>query len=279
MRAVDTHCHLNFSSFDADRSAVIADLSDRAIGCIAVATDFDSVDDIAELSQNNPLVWGSVGLHPKEMSTGAPVRLSQEIDRWKGLFSQNKKLVAVGEVGLDYFDPVANENKPISPSELGHDSSSGSDVDRQKAGLRQLLTFAIEINQPVIFHCREAYGDLKTIVGDYPGIRGVVHCFSGTNNQAQDFLEMGLYLSLTNMLAYPKNDALRATVKMLPLSKLMIETDSPFLPPPELRGQRNDPRQVVAVAAALAQIKETTLEAVLEQTTETAKNFFGLGGK
>lgn len=263
MRAIDTHAHLNFTDYDDDRSSILTELAASDIGTILVATDFPSIMPIAQLAKDNRLVWGTVGLHPQEMNSEALVRLPQVIDRWKELMAQNQKLVAVGEVGLDYY-------------RLEQAESHYPDADQQKAGLRQLLTFATEENKPVIFHCREAYGDLQTIVADYPKIRGVVHCFDGSAAQAQGFLELGMLISVTAMLTYPKNEVLRAVVEDLPLTSLMIETDSPFLPPQTLRGQRNDPRNVIAVAEAIAELKKTSLKEVLEQTTHNATTFFNL---
>jgi TatD DNase family protein len=262
MRAIDTHSHLNFSAFDDDRADIIRELASEKIGTIAIATDFPSNDAVAKLATDNQYVWAALGLHPQEMTAEALLELPEAIDGWRVLFARNSKLVAVGEVGLDYYR--AHETGAVS-------------ADQQKAGLRQLLTFAQEIDRPVIFHCRDAYGDLLTMVKEYPSVRGVVHCFSGSSDQAHQFLEAGLLLSITANITYPKNAELAETVAHLPLEKLMIETDAPFLPPQTIRGKRNDPRQVIAVAQAVADLKNVPLETITHQTTSNAREFFRLG--
>lgn len=262
MRAIDTHSHLNFDAFDEDRAEIISELNSEKIGTIVIATDFPSNDAVAKLATDNEYIWAALGLHPQEMTAEALIALPETIDGWRGLFERNSKLVAVGEVGLDYY-------------RLNDEGASSA--DQQKAGLRQLLAFAEEVSRPVIFHCRDAYGDLLTIIKEYSKIRGVVHCFSGTSDQARQFLEAGLLLSITANITYPKNAELAETVAHLPLEKLMIETDSPFLPPQSMRGKRNDPRQVIAVAEAIANLKNVPLETITHQTTSNAREFFRLG--
>lgn len=262
MRAIDTHSHLNFSAFDEDRAEIIRELNSEKIGTIAIATDFPSNDAVAKLATTNQYIWAALGLHPQEMTAEALLALPEVIDGWRGLFERNRKLVAVGEIGLDYYRL---------------DDDGASSADQQKAGLRQLLTFAQEIDRPVIFHCRDAYGDLLTMVKEYPNIRGVVHCFSGTSDQARQFLDAGLLLSITANITYPKNAELAETVVHLPLEKVMIETDAPFLSPQNIRGKRNDPRQVIAVAQAIADLKKVPLETITHQTTSNAREFFRLG--
>ncbi len=255
LKAVDTHAHLDFTEFDADRVALLAELAEAQIAVLNPATDQASVKNIDALTRANPLVWGAVGLHPTEITDQTLMALPTLIAEWGQLIDGNDKLVAVGEIGLDYHH--AKENAAA-----------------QKAALRAMLTFANERHLPVIFHCRDAYGDLATLLSDYPGTRGVIHCFSGTLAQANQFLSLDLQLSFTGNVTYPKNGELRAVLAELPLEKIMIETDAPFLSPDPVRGARNDPRQVVRVAETIAGQKNIAVEAVLEQTTATAQNLF-----
>lgn len=259
LRAVDTHAHLDFPEFAADRDAVIAQLRDQTIGVINISTSIESVAAVDRLSRENDLIWGLVGLHPTDITAETFLQLPSLLTGWDKLFAANPKLVGVGEIGLDYF----------------HDRSTEA-ANRQKAALRQLLTWAKESDRPISFHCRDAYGDLATLLGDYPGLRGVIHCFSGTFEQAQAVLTLGFHLSFTAMITYPKNEELRQIVAAVPLEKILLETDSPFLSPQSRRGQRNDPTAVVTIAELIAELKNTALDEVLTVTTSTAKALFGL---
>lgn len=258
MRAVDTHVHLDFSQFDADRSAVIEKLAQDQIGVINISSSLESIPKVLELTKN-PLIWGAIGLHPDEINEQAMTSLPVLFDQWSVLIKENSKIVAVGEVGLDY-----------------HEQKDLASANRQKAALKSFLQFAHDHDLPLIFHCREAYGDLLTILHDYPGIRGVVHCFSADQSLADQFLSLGLYLSFTGMITYPKNDSLREVTKTVSLEKIMIETDCPFLPPQEKRGQRNDPWGILSVAQTLAEQKGLTQAEVLEITSQNAQNLFKL---
>lgn len=257
MRAIDTHVHLDF--YSKDQAALIAALTAADIGVLTIATSLESNAEVDQLSIKHPLVWGALGLHPTEIGPQTLTAVPGLLEEWQRLRVKNPKIVALGEVGLDYFRP-----------------ESAINAATQKAVLRQFLTFALEKKWPVIFHCREAYGDLVTMLADYPGLRGVIHCFSGSQSQAEQFLALGLHLSFTAMITYPKNAELLNIVRQTPSNRLLLETDSPFLPPQHLRGQQNDPRQVLTVAAAVAESRNEPVENILEQTTATATKLFGL---
>ncbi len=255
MRALDTHAHLDFEAFDADRAELIKKLHREGIGVINPATDLGSNDAVDNLSKSFPLIWGALGLHPTDISNELLTKLPNTISDWREKFDSNPKLVAVGEIGLDYFHKRER-------------------ADSQKSALRSMLTFANEIKKPVIFHCREAYGDLLTVIGDYPGLKGVVHCFSGNHEQAEKFLELGLHLSFTAIVTYDKNDHLREIIKHVPGDRIMIETDSPFLPPQEIRGQRNDPMELISVAEVVAESRGVTVDDILELTLKNGQELF-----
>ncbi len=257
MRFFDTHAHLDFNHFDADRSAIIATLSNQEIGVLNPATDEASIAEIDRLTRANPLIWGAVGLHPTDITAETLLRLPALIREWKEKIQNNSRLVAVGEIGLDYY----------------HHKEGAS---QQKAALRQMLTMADECGLPVIFHCRDAYGDLVTLLEAYPTIRGVIHCFGGSLGQAEQFLSLGLHLSFTCNVTYEKNEELREVIRSTPIERLMIETDSPFLGPADRRGERNDPTNVVKVAEVVAREKQLTVEQVGAQTTATALKLFNI---
>ena len=259
MKAIDTHAHLDFPQFDSDRIELITQLAEEQIGVINIATDFASNQKVVDLANDNELIWAVVGLHPTEIDSDSLANLAPQLERLKTLATSSQKVVAIGEVGLDYY----------------HEESK-QQAETQKAVLRQFLTLAGELDLPVVFHCRDAYGDLQTILADYPGTRGVVHCFTGISEEAQRFLDLGLFISFTATITYPANESQRQAVAEVPLEKIFLETDCPFLVPQARRGQRNDPRTILEVARQIAEIKELDETEVLNQTTANATKFFRL---
>lgn len=259
MEAVDTHAHLDFPQFDADRAQLIEKLAKEEIGVVNIATDFESNQKVVDLANSNDLIWAVIGLHPTEIDSNTLAGLPSQLERLKTLAQSNPKVVAIGEVGLDYYR-----------------EESKSQAESQKVVLRQFLTLAGELNLPVVFHCRDAYGDLLTILADYPGTKGVIHCFTGSDDQAKGFLDLGLFVSFTATVTYPTNDSQRQAVSAVPLEKMFLETDCPFLVPQERRGQRNDPFTILEVAKIISEVKKIDQDKVLEQTTANAVSLFGL---
>jgi len=259
MRLVDTHAHLNFPQFNPDRSELIDQLARSGIGVIAISTTIESIVEVVELATKHAHIWGMIGIHPTDVGVDTVTQLPGLLEAWAKILDQNPKIVGLGEVGLDYFH---------------HNSSENS--SRQKAVLRSFLTVAKERDLPASFHCREAYGDLLTILEEFKGIRGVVHCYSGSQAQAEAFMKLGLHISFTAIITYPKNEALGLIAKTMPLDRLLLETDSPFLPPQGRRGERNDPLTVKVVAEHIALLRGQTVEVIAEATTQNAMTLFGL---
>lgn len=257
MKAIDTHAHLDFSAYDKDREEIIGKLDTQEIGIINIATDEASLVQVDKLSNDNKLIWGAVGLHPTEVNSNTLINLDSFMNKLEKLFDSNPKLVAIGEIGLDYFHSIKH-------------------VSEQKVILAEQLKYAQQKNIPVIFHCRDAYGDLLTILKHYPKLRGVVHCYSGTTEQVKKYLELGFHISFTGMITYKKNDELRETSLSVPIDKLLLETDSPFLSPQSKRGDRNDPTAIMEIAQQHAELRNISLEEVLRETTDTAIKLFGL---
>ncbi|MEX0594750.1 MAG: TatD family hydrolase [Patescibacteria group bacterium] len=258
MRALDSHAHLDFPHYDSDRDQLIAQLKTEGIGVITVATDKKSLEKVDQLSRDNELIWGAVGIHPTEVGPKVVLSINEIIAKLTALREGNPKIVALGEIGLDYFH-------------------SQEHVGDQKVVLAELLNYAKDQDLPVIFHCRNAYGDLLTILKHYQGLRGVIHCFSGTIGQAKEYLDLGMYLSFTAMLTYKANDGLRETSQIVPLDRLLLETDAPFLSPQSRRGERNDPRAIIEIAQLHADLRQISVEQVLATTTANATKLFGLG--
>lgn len=257
LKAIDTHAHLDFSEFDTDRAKLIERLDQEKIGVVNVATSVESIEKVLDLTKHSGM-WATVGVHPTDITAEVNVALPGLIEDWSRLIAKNSKIVAIGEIGLDYYREASRETATV-----------------QKAALRQLLTFSQEVDLPVIFHCRAAYGDLLTLLEGYK-VRGVIHCFSGTSDEANGFLERGLYLSFTANVTYPNSQALLEVIKLAPLERIMLETDSPFLAPQNHRGKRNDPLAIFEVARVISQVKNLSIDEVVQATTANASSLFGL---
>lgn len=257
MKAIDTHVHLDFPAYDKDRGEIITSLEAERIGVINIATDEASLEQVNKLSNDNKLIWGAIGLHPTEVSSETLINLDNFMNKLEKLFDGNPKLVAIGEIGLDYFH-------------------SKKHVGNQKIFLAEQLKYAQQKNIPVVFHCRDAYGDLLTILKHYPKLRGVIHCFSGTEQQAKGYLELGFHISFTGMITHKNNDSIRKATLEVPLDKLMLETDSPFLSPQSNRGNRNDPTAIIEIAQQHSALRNIPIEEILIETTNNAIKLFGL---
>lgn len=259
---IDSHCHLNLEQFRGDYRAVI----DRAFAnnvknIINVGADIkSSARAVLIADEFKKGIYATVGIHPHEVqpeqSRGAAEENFNESEFMK--LADNGKVVAIGEMGLDYFNSNVDKQAQI---EL---------MDKQ-------IKAAIKLVKPVIFHCRDAYDDLISHLMSLPQIpKGVLHCFVGNWSHAQMFLDMGFYLSFTGIITFTKNSDQLKVVENMPLDKILIETDAPWLAPEMHRGERNEPSYVVEIAKKIAEIKKISLEDVQNQTTENAINLFNL---
>ena len=258
MRLVDTHCHLDFDAYDADRAGVIAQA--RAAGVWRVVNpgiDADTSRAAVALAAQHEAVYAAVGIHPNSAAGFAP--------RWLEpirALARAEKVVAMGEIGLDYYRDRAPK------------------ADQVRAFEAQ-LALAGELRLPVIIHNREASADLLDMLAQWspqlPDPPGVLHSFSAGWEAAQRALDLGFYLGFTGPLTFASADDLRAIAGHAPLDRILVETDGPFLAPHPHRGERNEPAYVRFVADRLAALRLTTLEAIAEQTTANACALFGWG--
>ncbi len=250
MTLFDTHAHYDDEAFDADRDAVLAAFDGLVIdpGCT-----LDSSRAAIALAARHPHVYAAVGIHPENCGDFIP----EHIDALRQLARQ-PKVVAIGEIGLDYYWP---ENPPR---------------DFQQQVLRAQLALAQELNLPVIFHDRDAHGDSLSIVREYPALHGVFHCYSGSVEMAEELLSMGWYLGFDGPVTYKNARKAVAVAEMAPFDRILIETDSPYMSPVPLRGKRNDSRNVFYIAEKLAQLKGMTAEEMARLTMENGKNLFGI---
>ncbi len=255
MKLFDTHAHYDAEEFDADREAVLAGLPERGVALVVnPGCDLPSSRTAVELARRYGHVYAAVGYHPENC---APYR-EEDLDVLRDL-ARAEKAVAIGEIGLDYYW----EENP--PKEL------------QRVVFLDQLKLAEELDLPVIVHDREAHADSLSLIRQFPGVRGVFHCFSGSAEMARELVRLGWLVSFTGVLTYKNARRSVEAAAAVPLERLMIETDSPYMAPVPNRGKRNDSGNVRYICERLAEIKGISPEECAEITMENGKRFFGIG--
>ena len=250
MRLFDTHAHYDDEAFDADRDEVLSTFDGLVIGPGCTLASSQAAIDLAA---RHPNVYAAVGIHPENCGDFLP----EHINVLRRLARQ-PKVVAIGEIGLDYYWA---ENPPR---------------EFQQQVFRAQLELALELDLPVIAHAREAHGDSLTIVRDYPALRGVFHCYSGSVEMARELLALGWYLGFDGPVTYKNARKTVEVAEMVPLDRILIETDSPYMSPVPMRGKRNDSRNVLYIAEKLAQLKGMTTEEMAELTGVNGKRLFNI---
>jgi len=248
---IDTHCHLDFPPFDPDRDLVIQRAKEAGISYfINIGATLESSSAACALAHKYSEVYASVGVHPHDADS---FDLQTE-DKLKVL-AQQKKVVAIGETGLDYYRNLSSQ-------------------DNQKQVFIKQIELAKDLKLPLVIHSRQAEKDVMRILKSALPLRAVVHCFSGDENFLKECLDCGFFISYTCNITYKKAATLREMVSLTPLDKLMLETDAPYLSPEGFRGQRNEPFQIKLLANEVSRIKGVSFGQIAEQTTQNAKDFF-----
>jgi TatD DNase family protein len=252
---IDTHVHISDEKFNEDREVVIQRAFDAGVcKLIEISCGIDDWAGSLELSKRDN-IFVSFGIHPEYVS-----KLTEADYVKLETLIQNKKCIAVGELGLDY-----------------HYDASTKNIIIQKKSLIKQLDIAIKYNKPVIIHCRDAYDDMLVFFKEYKSVpKGVIHCFSGTPFQAKAFVEMGFMLGIDGPVTYKKSDNLKQVALETDINKLLVETDCPYLTPQKYRGQRNEPSYVVEILKEIAIIKNMSVEKVAQITTQNASYLFGI---
>lgn len=252
MRLFDTHAHYDADAFDADRLELLASMPGRGVELILnPGCDVPSSRAAVELAERFPFVYAAVGVHPEECGgwTGGELEALRELAR-------HPKVRAIGEIGLDYY---WEENPPRA---------------LQKEVLHAQLELAEELDLPVIIHDREAHGDCLEIVRAHPKVTGVYHCYSGSLEDAKVLVKLGWMLSFTGSITFKNARKAPEIIEWLPMDRIMVETDSPYLTPVPYRGKRNDSGYVRLVAEKIAEIKGLDPEEVARITLENGRRFF-----
>lgn len=277
MKYIDSHAHLNFSAYKADRAQVIEDSLAQGVGVINVGSQYGTSAKAVELAENYKTgVWAVIGVHPLHLhrqkieyhdSDELPmeeIEMAGEVPDYEQYFELGKspKVVAVGEIGLDY-----------------HHFEPGDDIDlitkKQKEALVKFIQLANRLNKPVALHCWDAYSDLLEILKNHPVKKcGVVHSFIGSYKTAKKFTELGYKIGLNGVITY--SDSFDRLVKEVALENILLETDCPYLNPGDKRGTRNVPTSVIEIAEHIAKVKGVSVEEVAETTTNNTKQLFNL---
>ncbi len=249
----DSHAHLDDARFDGEREEIFATLADHGVGLIMnVGCDLPSSERSVALAERYPFVYAAVGSHPDDAGH-VDGRL---LDRYRAL-AAHPKVRAIGEIGLDYhYEDVPRAQQIIA--------------------FEQQLELAEALHKPVIVHEREAHADAMDIVRRHPDVRGVFHCFSGAKELALWLVERGWYIGFTGVLTFKNARKAVEVAQALPLDRILIETDCPYMAPEPYRGRRNDSRYVPLVAKKLAELRDLTPEEAGRITTENARRLYGI---
>lgn len=252
---IDTHAHYDDEAFDEDRKELLESLSEHGIGTVVnVAANLESCRTTLELTEKYPFIYGAVGVHPSETA-----ELTWADMDWLRERCASLKVVAVGEIGLDY-----HWDKPSR--------------EIQKKWFVRQLSLAKEVNLPVLIHSRDAAKDTLDIMRAERGgaTGGIIHCFSYGVEVARDYLNMGMFLGIGGVVTFQNAKKLKEVVEYTPLSQIVLETDCPYLAPVPNRGKRNSSLNLPYVVQAVAALKNVTAEQVIEETTKNAKRLYRL---
>lgn len=255
MKFIDTHCHLEMSRFDEDRASVIERAKEAGLeAVISIASDIESNAKAIALADKYDFIYASVGLHPHD-AKGVTDPFYNRLSEW----SSHEKVIAIGEIGLDY-------HYMHSPKET------------QQEAFRRQLALAIEKDLPAIIHSREAGEDAMRLLKESGIKKGVMHCFSGDIQMAEEAMSMGLYISIAGPVTFKDASRLKEVSTAIPDDYLLIETDSPYLAPVPMRGKRNEPSFIVHTAAEIARLRSVTIGDIARITTLNAMRLFKIGG-
>ena len=248
----DTHAHLNDEAFNADREALLAGLQEKGIGLVMNAgCSLEASREVVQMAKQYPWLYAAVGSHPDSAD-----EVNEEVlDEYRKLCKLNPEVKAIGEIGLDYhYEDI--------PREI------------QQKAFRMQMELARELDLPVIVHERDAHEDGMAIVREFPTVKGVFHCYSGSAEMARQLVEMGWYIGFTGVLTFKNARKAVETAASIPLDRIVLETDCPYMAPEPFRGKRNDPGYLYRMAQQLAAIRGITPQEAAAITTENGKKLY-----
>ena len=246
---IDTHCHLGKEDYE-DIETIIKNMKDGYM--IAAGVNDQTNQEVVNLCQQYKNVYGVIGIHPNEVNTCNESSLD-----WIESNLQSKKIVGIGEIGLDYHYGIVDKELQIEI-------------------FKRQLDLARKYKVPVVIHSRDSIEDTYHIMSQYNGVQMIIHCYSGSVEMAKKFLKLGVYFGIGGVLTFKNAKLLKEVVSILPLDHILLETDSPYLTPEPYRGERNEPRNILLVAEKIAEIKGISVKEVLDVTTSNAIKKFDL---
>ena len=251
----DTHAHMNDPAFDPDREELMASLASAGVGLVMNAgCSLESSRDIVQMAEKYPWLYASVGSHPDSAD-----EVNEEVlEEYRKLCKLSNKVKAIGEIGLDYYYEDI-------PREI------------QQKAFRMQMALAQELDLPVIVHEREAHNDGMLIVKEFPKVKGVFHCYSGSAEMARQLVNMGWYIGFTGVLTFKNARKAVETAASIPLDRIVLETDCPFMAPEPFRGKRNHPGYLYRMAEKLAEIRGLSVEEIHAITTENGRRLYRIG--
>lgn len=253
MRLIDSHCHLTDEAFDDDRLFILNDLSNFSIrAVINPATNLKDAKKAIELAKDYDNFYPMLGIHPEEVD-GITDEDLEELET----LAKDERVVAIGEIGLDYYWKDNNKAK-------------------QKEIFIYQLELARKLDLPAVIHVRESKDDVIEILKDYTDLKIQIHCFSDDLKTLETYMDMGFYISIGGVVTFANGENEQVAARNVPIDRLMLETDSPYLTPEPYRGLRNDPRRVVEVARKVAELKDMKMDKLAKRTYNNTKEFFNL---
>lgn len=248
----DSHCHYDDEWFSEDRKAVLDTLPEKGVTAIVTnATDLKTLKQVEDFCNNYDYVYGTAGIHPECLEEPLPDDYLQQIAK----ATENKKIVAIGEIGLDYHWDIPK--------------------DIQMKVVKEQLSLANDLDMPVVFHDREAHKDTMELLRYYKP-KGLLHCFSGSTEMLKEVMKLGMYISLGGVVTFKNARVPVEVAKAVPIERLLLETDAPYLAPVPMRGKRNDSSLIPYIAERIAEIKGLTPQEVLDITSENAKRMYNI---
>lgn len=249
----DTHAHYDDEAFDEDRAELLDSMKDGNVSLIVnPGIDLESSKNAIAFAEKYDFMYAAVGYHPEDIA-----KFSEEDYAQICKMAEHPKCVAIGEIGLDYYWDDTHK-------------------EEQKSIFRKQIELALKLNKPVIIHDREAHGDSLEIILDYPELKGVFHCYSGSAEMAKELLKRGWYLGFDGPVTYKNARKTVEVLEICPLDRVLIETDSPYMSPVPKRGKRNDSRNLCHIAEKIAEIKGESPERIAAITLENGRRLFGI---
>ncbi|MCC7357208.1 TatD family hydrolase [Candidatus Uhrbacteria bacterium] len=276
MKVIDTHSHLHFPDYDQDRESCLLRMQEKGIGTIVTGTTLSTSHSAITFAENHEQVWASVGYHPEHFSSsfvykGEEDKGEYSIDSLRNLAKSSNKVIAIGETGLDFFR--IDEGMQVNQAK-----------QRQEQGFREQLRLASELDLTLIIHCRDAFLDIVRVLREEKQkkheTRTVIHCFTGNWEQAKLLLDLGCFLSFSGIITFPLKKtqdpelAVQRVIERMPMDRMLVETDAPFLAPVPHRGQKNEPSYVTYVVQEIAKIRNVSEQEIIENIRKNTKQAF-----